>query len=138
MPRPVEHVIHIAASVEVVWRLLVRPEGLVEWWGVADVDLQPGGQFRVQMLDGPHPVMSGTVTEFTAGERLVLTFGWEQTDGSPPLPPGASRLEITLLPDRGGTLLTLRHHQLPPGLSTETRAGWVDYLGRLRRAAAGG
>jgi hypothetical protein len=66
---------------------------------------------------------------------LVVTFGWEPTEGAPALPPGASTLEVTLAPGGDGTLLRLRHTGLPPGLEAETRQGWRDYLGRLRRAA---
>jgi uncharacterized protein YndB with AHSA1/START domain len=126
----------IAASPATVWRFLVEPARLAEWWGVATVEARAGGRFRVEMSEGPRPVMRGEIVELVVPERLVLTFGWEDTPGAPDLGPGASMLTITLRPDGRGTELRLRHEDLPPSLVDETDAGWMDYLGRLRAACA--
>lgn len=134
-PPPIEHTVRIAASVTTVWRLLTEPDGLARWWGVAEVDLRPGGRYRVEMDEGPQPVMRGTVVEVLAHERLAITFGWEDSPGAPPLAPDATLVTITLQPDGDATMLTLRHEGLPPELTAETLEGWRDHLSRLARLA---
>ncbi|PZF81462.1 SRPBCC family protein, partial [Jiangella anatolica] len=108
------------------------------WWGRAEADARPGGTLRVAMDGGPEPVMSGRFVELEPYERLVFTFGWEPAPGVPDIPPGGSRVEITLTPDDGGTRVTLRHDGLPATLRGETIDGWRIVLGRLANEAAGG
>jgi uncharacterized protein YndB with AHSA1/START domain len=61
--------------------------------------------------------------------RLVFTWGWEGQDS---IPPGSTSVEIDLVADGAGTLLRLRHTDLP---SDEQRTahlgGWNQYMGRL-------
>lgn len=128
--------IQIAATPQTVWRLLVEPEGLAQWWGTAQVDLQVGGIYRVQMAEGPQPVMSGSVVEFVVERRLVLMFGWEPAPHAPDLPPSSTRMEIDIEPVDSGVRVTLQHTQIPPQLQEETAAGWTDYLQRLGTAAS--
>lgn len=137
-PRPIEHTVRISASIETVWTLLTEPDGLAQWWGAGEVDLRPGGRYRVEMDEGPQPVMRGTVVEVVVAERLVITFGWEDTPGAPRLGPDASLVEITLRSDGDVTVLTLRHEGLPGDLITETLEGWTDVLARLVAVAGPG
>ena len=43
----------------------------------------------------------------------MFSFGWEAIDGAPDVPPGSTRVEVTLTADDGDTILTLRHSGLP-------------------------
>lgn len=135
--RTAEHTIHIDAQPETVWRFFTDPERLLRWWGQAEVDARPGGTIRVSMHEGPRPIMRGEFIELVPYQRIVFTFGWEATLGAPDLPPGSSRVEVTLTGHGGGTQLTLRHSGLPPMLAGETTDGWVHVLNRLAAVAHG-
>lgn len=131
----IEQTIRIEARPETVYRYFTDPDRLAAWWGGAEADPRPGGELRVAMRLGPKPVMRGEYVELVPYERIVFTFGWEDTPGAPDIPPGSSRVEVTLTAYDGGTLLTLRHTDLPATLGVETREGWADFLGRLAGAA---
>ena len=132
-PDVLEQTVHIAASPETVWSFWTRPERLREWWGRAETAVQPGGAFRVEMEQGP--VMAGEFLELDPPHRLLFSFGWEGGAPAGLLPPGSTRVEITLIPDGDGTKLTLRHHGLPPEHATDHDKGWSHFLGLLADVA---
>ena len=53
-------------------------------------------------------------------------------------PPGSTRVEVTVEPEAGGTLVRLRHLDLPEQAREIHGQGWELFLGRLAIAAAGG
>jgi uncharacterized protein YndB with AHSA1/START domain len=132
----VEQTIRIAASPSVVWDHWVDPVRLATWFcAEVELDARPGGRCRAVMEEGP--VMVGEFVELAAPERLVLTFGWES--GVPGVPPGSTRVEVTLAPDGDGTVLTLRHTELPAVAAADHGKGWAYRLPLLaERAAAAG
>ncbi|WP_216215612.1 SRPBCC family protein [Amycolatopsis aidingensis] len=132
----VEQTIRIEARPETVWEFFTDPELLAQWWGPAELEPRRGGPLRVPMLDGPRPVMRGEFVELVPHERIVFTFGWEDTPGAPAIEPGASLVEVTLRAEDRGTVLTLRHSGLPTELAGETGRGWAGLLRGLSRAAA--
>jgi len=82
---------------------------MTRWQGIAaTMDTQPGGAYSVDLEDGI--MMEGTFLEITPLERLVFTFGWAV---HPVVSPGSTRVEVTFEPEANGTLVTLRHHDLP-------------------------
>jgi uncharacterized protein YndB with AHSA1/START domain len=86
------------------------------------------------MRDGVETV--GTFLEIDPPHRIVFTWGW--TQGSA-VPPGSTRVVVTLRPEAGGTRLVLRHHDLPDdGERRHHAAGWQLYLDRLAVRLAGG
>lgn len=105
------------------------------WMGVeAQIDARPGGIYRVLVPQGTHA--RGTFSEVDPPNRLVFTWGWE---GSVEVPPGSSRVEITLTPDGDGTILRLVHSGLPnAGSISGHTEGWERYLDRLGTVTAGG
>ena len=130
----VEQTLRIQARPETVWRYWTDPDRLCDWWGrAAELDPRPGGGCRVEMDGGG--VMRGEYLELVPHERIVLTFGWEPGGGAPDVPPGSTRVEITLTPDDGDTVLTLRHTGLPAARSDEHRSGWDHFLPLLAEAA---
>lgn len=131
-----EREIEIAASPETVWELLTVPREATRWMGrAATFDLRPGGTYRVEVLPGS--TASGEFVEIDPPRRLVYTWGWE--DEGSPVPPGSTTVELELVPQGEGTLLRLRHHDLPgPGAAASHRRGWDHYLPRLAVAASGG
>jgi uncharacterized protein YndB with AHSA1/START domain len=106
---------------------------MCDWWGAAaQLDPRPGGVCRVEMEGGP--VMRGEYLELVPYERIVFTFGWEPTDGAPPLEPGSTRVEISLVAHEGDTILTVRH-TIPDDQAELHRSGWEHFLPFLAAAS---
>jgi len=122
----------IEAPPDIVFSYLTDSKRFVRWMGIgAELDARPGGRYRID-VDGVH-IASGQYQEVEPPNRLVMSWGWE---GHPTVPPGSTTVEITLTPERGATLLRLRHHGLPSETERKThRDGWVSYTGALARAA---
>ena len=129
----IDKTVHIGAPPEVVWRYFTDPDRMLRWLGPADLDPRAGGHLRTRLADGP--LVEGEYVELTPYERLVFTFGWAHTPGVPDLPPGSSRVEVTLERTEAGTTLRLRHTHLPPELEDRTDSGWAGFLDALARAA---
>jgi len=133
----VEREIFIAASPETVFRFLIEPAFMAQWFGREHtLDPRPGGLFRVEVSAGV--VASGHYIEVAAPRRVAFTWGWE---GRSDLPPGQSLVEIELVPQGGGTLVRLRHSGLPlaarPPFGPEGHAKqWTHYLAQLERQCA--
>jgi uncharacterized protein YndB with AHSA1/START domain len=125
--------IAIEAKPETVWELLVDEKEAIRWMGMrASFDVQPGGQYRVEVIPGH--TASGTFVEIDPPRRLVYTWGWE--GGA--VPPGTSTVIFELMPRGNGTLLRLTHQGLPTADSAKShRHGWTHYLDRIAIAANG-
>jgi uncharacterized protein YndB with AHSA1/START domain len=131
----VEREIFIAAAPETVFRFLIEPAFMAQWFGHEHtLDPRPGGLFRVEVSAGA--VASGHYIEVAAHRRVAFTWGWE---GRSDLPPGQSLVEIELVPQDGGTLVRLRHTGLPaasPFGHGEHAKQWMHYLAQLERQCA--
>ena len=96
----VEQTLHIAARPETVWEYWTDPQLMCDWWGAAaQLDARPGGTCRIETEEGR--VMRGEYLELVPYERIVFSFGWEAADGVPPLPPGSSTVEVSLVAYEG-------------------------------------
>jgi uncharacterized protein YndB with AHSA1/START domain len=118
----------VKASAADVFRFFSDRDRWMRWQGVdAEIDLRPGGVFRVNVTgDG---FASGRFTEVVENRRVVFTWGWEGENSA--LPPGSSTVAIDLLEEGGGTLIRLTHSGLPPETIEVHRIGWENYGGRL-------
>ena len=130
----VEISVHIAALPETVFGYFTDPGRYVQWMGTdARLEPVPGGCYRVLMRNGVEA--SGEFVEVDPPRRLVFTWGWTH---DPAVPPGATRVIVTLEPENGGTRVVLRHHGLPDdGQRAHHRKGWELYLGRLGQRIRG-
>ena len=69
----------VPLSPEETFALLTEPERLRRWQAVtARVELRAGGEYRWTIVPGH--TAAGTVNELEPGRRLVLSFGWEESD----------------------------------------------------------
>ncbi len=133
----VEQTLRISARPETVWRYWTDPERMCDGWGAAaELEPRPGGAYVVEMGGGG--VMRGEYVELVPHERIVFTFGWDPTEGSPAIAPGSTLVEITLTADGDDTVLALRHTGLPAAVRDEHAAGWGHFLTLLVAAAGGG
>jgi uncharacterized protein YndB with AHSA1/START domain len=133
----VEREIRIAARPETVFDFFVDPEKMRQWKGTkAELDPRPGGIYRAEINE--QAFARGEYVEVEAPTRVVFTWGWEgQESGEHAVPPGSSRVEVDLTPDGDGTIVRLRHLDLPEESREIHGQGWDLYLGRLAHAAAG-
>jgi uncharacterized protein YndB with AHSA1/START domain len=133
----VEREVKIAAGPETVFEFFVDPQKMLQWKGrKAELDPRPGGVYRVEIND--EATARGEYVEIDPPNRVVFTWGWEgQESGVHAVPPGSSRVEVELLPDGDGTLVRLRHVDLPEEAREIHGQGWDLYLGRLVAAAEG-
>ncbi len=131
----IERELHIEAPPETVWRYFTEPGRMVQWMGrQAEADPRPGGVLRVDYNGFDR--MRGAFVELVPYSRIVFTWGWETLGNQ--TPPGASRVEVTLTPQSGGTLLRLVHSGLE-GLEVEGHAqGWDFFLPLLADSARTG
>lgn len=108
-------------------RLPATPDAVYEAWmsselhaamtgGDAQIDARPGGQFEA--WDG---YIAGTTLELEPGRRIVQA--WRTTEFADDDPD--SRIDVLLEPVDGGTLITLRHADIPDGQSGYEQ-GWRD------------
>ena len=133
----VEREIRIAARPETVFEFFVDPQKMSQWKGrKAELDPRAGGIYRVEIND--QAIASGEYVEIDSPSRVVFTWGWEgQESGEHAVPPGSSRVEVDLTPDGDGTLVRLRHLDLPEQSRGIHGQGWDLFLGRLAKAAVG-
>ena len=133
----VEREVRIAARPETVFEFFVDPDKMILWKGRrAELDATPGGVYRVEIND--QAVARGEYVEIEPPSRVVFTWGWEgQESGPHAVAPGSSRVEVVLAPDGDGTLVRLRHFDLPEEARAIHGEGWDLYLGRLAAVAAG-
>ena len=79
------------APPEKVFQAWTDPDILTKWWGPTgatipecDLDAKPGGTWRTVMAtpDGNRMTVSGVFREIAPPDRLVMTWAWQQDDGS--------------------------------------------------------
>ena len=127
----------LPAPAERVFDMFTDPRQLIRWIGIsADLQPWPGGRFRFEV--NPGQFCEGQYVIIERPSRLVFTWGW--TDPGFGLPPGTSRVEVTLTrsgPDGRQTRLRLVHSGLEGDLGILHDDGWSRFLTRLTAAATG-
>ena len=130
-----EREIMIDATPETIFPLLTTTEGMLRWEGTeGEIDARPGGVYRI-LVAGEHLGL-GEFVEVVPNEKVVFTFGWEETNH--PIPPGSTTVEITLHPEGDKTRVRLVHRGLPADAVDDHGRGWANYLERLAITATGG
>jgi uncharacterized protein YndB with AHSA1/START domain len=130
----VEHEVELAASPAEVFAMFTDPVRLCQWIGIsAELEPATGGRFRFEIQPGQF--CEGEYLQVEPPRRLVFTWGW--TDPWFNLPPGFSRVEVTLEPVAAGTRLRLVHDQLPGDVRVIHDEGWTLFLSRLAAVLSG-
>ncbi len=122
---------------ELVWKAWTQPERLARWWGprgfttpvsTIEIELRPGGRFRLAMVfdeDGSSYPSAMEFREVLEPERLV--FSWPAQRG---LGPGI--VTVTLRDLGASTEMTCHYVALhPDDIYADVRTGWDEQLERL-------
>lgn len=114
--------VEICATRETVFRYFTDSERFARWWGAGSkVEPRVGGAVYIRYPDGT--IASGAIQEIVKPERVVFTYGYEG-EGKP-IPPGGSKVIVTLAETPRGTMVTLRHVGLPSEeVKREHVQGW--------------
>ena len=126
--------ITIAARPATVFEFLSDPAAFERWMGPgSSLGQGAGAPFHVAYPNGD--VAAGVVEEVVLNQRVVLSWGYE--NGINNVPVGATRVEITLTPHGGNTLVVLRQSGLRDAEQRRNhRAGWRYYLASLSQLAS--
>ena len=134
----VVHELVVPAAARQVFDMFVDPAQLVRWIGIsADLQPRPGGRFRFEIAAGQF--CEGQYVVVDRPRRLVFTWGW--TDPGFGLPPGSSRVEVTLTErdaEPGQTRIRLVHSNLAGDLGLLHDDGWTRFFARLQGLLADG
>src|SRR3954447_22162588 len=126
------------ASPDRVFRAWTEAAALREWWcppgwiaGDIEIDLRPGGTYRIEMRrigGGERVAVCGEFLEVTPSRRLVYTWKWDGAFAE--MAPTLVTVEIDGSED--GTFLTLRHGNFGDlGIRNQHRTGWIAACNRL-------
>lgn len=125
-------------DLDTMWRLWTEPEHMAVWFRpsltefgptLAQVDLRPGGAYRVEMVR-PDGVVHATVGTYVTIERPTLlgfTWRWDGADDA-----AESYVEVRFAPDGARTTVTIDHTRLATQESADEHArGWAGCLASL-------
>jgi uncharacterized protein YndB with AHSA1/START domain len=125
--------VHVDAPPERVYDYFTRPESIVRWMGdYALLEPEPNGRFHLDIRGTP---VRGRYLELDPPHRLLISWGYA---GSDELPPGASIVEVRLVPEQAGTRVELEHRNLSETQRRPHAIGWQHYLARLHATIATG
>jgi uncharacterized protein YndB with AHSA1/START domain len=132
----------INARCEKVYAAWTDPQKIVHWFGPstvregslqAETDLRVNGRFRISFYseNGEYFQVGGVYREIVPNARLVFSWVWHTT------PERESQVTVSLLPEGGGTLLTLHHEQFFDEAARDSHArGWTALLEKLEKYSA--
>jgi uncharacterized protein YndB with AHSA1/START domain len=130
--REVRLEIYIEASPETVFALLTDATAMKKWQAeIVDADPVPGGVFRLAEPGGTQ--IEGHYVRVVPYSEVVYTWG-----GVAGVAPGQSTVEFLLEPCGNGTLLRLRHYNLPASSFDAADQEWaLAGLPKLKAVAEG-
>jgi uncharacterized protein YndB with AHSA1/START domain len=119
-----------------LWSALTDPSRLARWYGQAEGDLRPGGQFRLDCADLQ---ATGRVETCEPPRRLRVTTretdeSWRKGNGPEPFD---EVLEATLTADGDQTILVIEVQGMPLDTIAFYGAGWQIHAENLAAHLAG-
>lgn len=124
----------IKASRKAIYRALTDPEALAKWRVPDDMtgkmhafDLRPGGQYRMSLTytaprgapgktSADTDTFEGQFVQLVPDEKVIEAIVFEADDAKFG---GVMTLTSSLTDVEGGTLITMEHENLPPGVRPE-------------------
>ena len=130
--REVRQEIYVEASTETVFARLTDASAIKKWQAeIVDADPVPGGVFRLAEPGGTQ--IEGHYVEVVPYSKVVFTWG-----GIAGVGPGQSTVEFLLEPSGTGTLVRLRHYNLPASSFDAHDREWaLRGLPKLKAVAEG-
>jgi uncharacterized protein YndB with AHSA1/START domain len=120
MPYTLTRNVVIRASRDTIFGYFTDSAKWANWWGSGStIDPRPGGKMLIRHANGVE--VTGDVLDVRPPERLVFTYGYAS---GAPIPPGSSRVTITLANEAGATRLTLTHDFRLEQTRDEHIQGW--------------
>jgi len=132
LPHRLDRTVVIRATRETVFRFFTDSARWAAWWGAGStIDAKPGGAVLIRF---PNAIeVSGEVIEVRIPERIVFTYGYAT---GKPIPPGGSRVTISLESYEGGTRLRLAHEFADAAMRDHHVQGWRYQLAVFGNAVA--
>jgi uncharacterized protein YndB with AHSA1/START domain len=119
-------------DIDELWSALTDPGRLARWYGQAEGDLRPGGQFRLHVEDADSD-STGRVEACEPPRRLLVTI--RETDESyqrgQGVPPYDAVIEATLTADGDQTILVIEVRGMPLDAIAFYGAGWQIHAENL-------
>jgi uncharacterized protein YndB with AHSA1/START domain len=132
LPHTLRRSVVIRALPEAVFRYFLDSDRFAAWWGAgSSIEPRAGGTVRICYPTGA--VATGRILEIDPPWRVSFTYGYPDQSI---VPPGASRVTLTLEPHTEGTLLSLRHDFAEPGARDQHRDGWRYQLALFANVVA--
>lgn len=130
LPYQLDRVITIDAAPETVFSFFTDSERWERWWGAGSaIDARPGGRVLIHHANGID--VTGEVVRIDPPRQIVFTYGY--ASGSP-VPPGGSRVTITLQPVGATTRLSLSHEFASQPPRDQHIQGWRYQLALFANA----
>lgn len=124
----VDREVVVRARPETVFEFFTDSQLLSAWFGPGStVEPTVGGPIVIR-FPGGQATARGEILELDPPRRVVFSWGYDDNDD---LPPGASKVEVTLEPSDDGTLVSLHHRLSAETLAAAHVAGWRHHLGHL-------
>ena len=123
-PAKIELSIEIAASPEAVFQYFSDPAQYRRWMGEGS-SIEPRGGGAITVAYGAGPTACGEILEWQPCRLIVFSWGHGVTGEE------RSRVTIMLEPTESGTIVRLRHEDLPEEQLPGTQSGWRYYLSQL-------
>lgn len=115
-----ERSVLIQARPETVFRFFTDSARWAKWWGAGStIDARPGGKVLIRHPGGIETL--GEVLEVLPPSRISFTYGYAT---GKPIPPGSSRVTISLQESEAATRLHLLHEFADAAARDEHVQGW--------------
>lgn len=120
LPHRLDRTVVIQATPQTVFSFFTENDRWASWWGAGStIEPKSGGRVYIRHANGIES--SGEVVEVVPPQRIVFTYGFNSGN---PIPPGSSRVTISLESQGPVTRLDLLHEFAEPGPRDEHVQGW--------------
>jgi uncharacterized protein YndB with AHSA1/START domain len=120
LPHRLDRSVVIKAAPPTVFSFFTDNDRWASWWGAGStIEPTRGGRVYIRHANGIES--SGEVVEVVPPTRIVFTYGFNSGN---PMPPGSSRVTISLKPQGAVTRLDLLHEFAEAGPRDEHVQGW--------------